>query len=44
MTTTTILRTRSRATLYRFAGLAALILPVVLAACSGDGGGGGAGY
>jgi hypothetical protein len=45
MTTRTILRVRTRATFYRFAALAALILPVVLAACSGDNGsGGGAGY
>lgn len=46
MTTRTILNIRSRATFYRFAALAALLLPVVLAACGGDGSGsgGGAGY
>ena len=45
MTTRTVLRIRSRATLYRVAALTALLLPLVLAACGGDGsGGGGAGY
>ena len=34
-----------RSMLYRVAALAALVLPVILAACGGDnGGGGGAGY
>jgi hypothetical protein len=46
MTTQTMLRIRGRAALYRFAALAVVILPLVLAACGGDdgGGGGGAGY
>ena len=44
MTTRTVLRIGSRATLYRVAALATLLLPVVLAACGGDGSGGGAGY
>ena len=35
MTTRTILLIRSRATLYRGAALAALLLPVLLAACGG---------
>ena len=44
MTTRTIV-IRSRATLYRVTALAAMLLPVALAACGGDGsGGGGAGY
>ena len=41
MSTRTVLRIRSRATLYRVAALTALLLPVVLAACGGDGSGGG---
>ena len=44
MLTRTVLRIGSSATLYRVAALAALLLPVVLAACGGDGSGGGAGY
>ena len=44
MTTRTVLRIGSRATFYRVLALTALLLPVVLAACGGDGSGGGAGY
>lgn len=44
MTTRTILKIHSRSTLYRVAALAVLLLPVVVAACGGDGSGGGAGY
>ena len=44
MTRRTVLRIGSRATLYRVAALTALLLPVVLSACRGDGSGGGAGY
>ena len=44
MTTRTILLIRSGATLHRVAALGALLLSVVLAACGGDNGGGGAGY
>ena len=44
----TMLRIRSRAALYRIAALTVILLPLVLAACtgndSGGGGGGGAGY
>ena len=42
MTKPTTLRIRSRATLYRFAALAVMLLPLILAACGGDDGGGGA--
>ena len=44
MTRRRVLRIGSRAVLHRVAALTALILPVVLAACGGDGSGGGAGY
>ena len=47
MPTRTFLLIHSRASLYRIATLAVLLLPVVLAACGGDnsgGGGGGTGY
>ena len=44
MATRTILNIHSRSTLYRFAALAVLLLPLLLAACGGDGSGGGAGY
>lgn len=40
MTKQTMLRIRSRAALYRVAALAVMLLPLVLAACSGDDGGG----
>jgi hypothetical protein len=44
--TRTILNIHSRSKLYRLAALAVLLLPVMLAACGGDGSGagGGAGY
>ena len=48
MTKQTMLRIRSRAALYRVAALTVMVLPLILAACSGNdnggGGGGGAGY
>ena len=46
MRAATVLNIHARSTLYRVAALAALLLPVVLAACGGDGSGsgGGAGY
>jgi hypothetical protein len=44
MTTRAVLRIGSRATFYRVLALNTLLLPVVLAACGGDGSGGGAGY
>ena len=42
MTTQTMLRIRSRAALYRVAALAVMVLPLVLAACSGNDNSGGA--
>jgi hypothetical protein len=44
MTTHPLHRAQLRGALYRLAALGALLLPVVLAACKGDGSGGGAGY
>lgn len=45
MTKQTMLRIRSRAALYRVTALAVMVLPLVLAACSGnDNGGGGPSY
>jgi hypothetical protein len=39
-----LLLIRSRAMFYRVAALTGLLLPLLLAACGGDGSGGGAGY
>jgi hypothetical protein len=48
MIRSTIVRIRSRAAIHRVIALGAVLLPLVLAACSGGdsggGGGGGAGY
>jgi hypothetical protein len=44
MNTQTIVHIRTRAAIHRLFALAVVLLPLVLAACSGDnGGGGGAG-
>jgi hypothetical protein len=44
MTRQTLMGIRSRAALHRVAALTVILLPLVLAACSGNDNGGGAGY
>ena len=44
MKTQTTVRIRARAAMYRLVTLAVVLLPLVLAACSGDNGGGAGGY
>jgi hypothetical protein len=43
MKTQTTVHIRTRAAIHRLVALAVVLLPLVLAACSGDNGGGGAG-